>query len=48
MSPRLRLVLVISALLLVACALVALGYALWPLGSTALHSTLSATLFAPP
>ncbi len=48
MSTRLRIVLVIAGLVLVGCALLALGYALWPLESATLQSTLPATVFAPP
>ena len=47
-SPRLRIILFILGLLIICCALVALGFVLWPLPDTNLQVTLPATLLTPP
>lgn len=47
-SPRLRIILFILGLLIICCALVALGFVFWPLPDTNLQVTLPATLLTPP
>jgi hypothetical protein len=48
MSTRLRLALAVTGLIILCCALLALGYALWPIDDSSLQSTLAPTLFTPP
>lgn len=48
MTRRLRLTLLIVALLIVLCSLLALCYAYWPLQDSHLQSTLAPTLLTPP
>ncbi len=48
MSIRNRRFLLAAGLLLAACGLLAIGYALWPLEPTQVIATLQPTLFAPP
>jgi len=48
MSVHLRVILALTGLCLIACALLALTYAFWPLDGASLQATLPATLFAPP
>jgi hypothetical protein len=48
MSTQTRRLLLITSLVLVACGLLSLAYALWPLNPNQVIATLSPTLFAPP
>jgi hypothetical protein len=50
-KPRLRnlrLLIIVSGLIIVACSLFALGYAFWPLEAVRDQVPLAPTLFAPP
>ena len=48
MSIRLRLTILTIGVLLVACSLLALAYAFWPVNTQQAQATLAPTLFAPP
>jgi uncharacterized membrane protein len=47
-SPRARLTVIFIGLLIICCALVALGYVFWPLPDSEFQATLPATLLTPP
>ncbi len=46
--PRLRLIIASIGILIVACSLVCLAYAYWPMATQQLQATLAPTLFSPP
>jgi hypothetical protein len=48
MSRRTRWIIFLVGLLVLVCSLLAVGYALWPVGGTVEQATLAPTLFAPP
>jgi hypothetical protein len=48
MSPFAQRAVLTIGILLGICGLIALGYALWPLGAATIQEMLSATVFAPP
>ncbi len=48
MTRSARLAILIVGLLILACSLAALAYAVWPVPELTVQATLSPTLFAPP
>jgi hypothetical protein len=48
MNRTTRMILLFLGLLIMACSLAALAFAVWPFESTSVQATLAPTFFAPP